>query len=48
MAMKSSDSYDMIAQIEGIVQYNPSRNVSCIHLHVIGRIRGERTLVCKG
>ena len=48
MAMKSSDSYDMIAQIEGIEQYNPGRNVSCIHLRVIGRIRGQRTLVWKG
>ena len=43
--MKSSDSYDLIAQIEGIKQYNPGRNVFCIHLRVIGRIRGQRTLV---
>ena len=47
MAMKSSDSYDMIAQIEGIEQYDPGRNVFCIHLRVIGRIRGQRTLVRK-
>ena len=48
MAMQSSDSYDMIRlrfQIEGIVQYNPGSNVSYVHLHVIGRIWGERTLV---